>query len=138
MPANHVVVWLDHSEAHIIHFNREAAVNELVRSGSRPHLHVKAGARGSGRTPEDARYFEEITAAIRDAREILVVGPGFERLEFMKHLKNRHPDVAAKVLGFEAVDHPSDGALLAYARKYFHRIDELGLPPESGGAVNRT
>lgn len=126
MSARHVVVWLDHSEAHIIHFNREACVSELVRSGSRPHLHVKAGAPGSGRAPEDWEYFEEIAAAIKDAGEILVVGPGFERIEFMKHLKSRHGDVADRVLGFEAVDQPSDAALLAYARKYFHRVDQLG------------
>lgn len=129
MPVNHVVVWLDHSEAHIIHFTREACVSELVRFGSRPHLHIKAGARGSGCTPEETGYFEEITAAIRDAGEILVVGPGFERIAFMKYLESRHRDVADRVLGFEAVDHPSDTALLAYARKYFHKIDQLGTPP---------
>lgn len=128
--ANHVVVWLDHGEAHIIHFNREAAVSELVRLGSRPHLHVKAGSRGSGRALENPAYFDEIVVAVKDAREILVVGPGFERTEFMRHLKGRHPDVADRVLGFEAVDHPGDGALLAHARKYFQRIDQLGLEAE--------
>lgn len=128
MQANHIVVWLDHREAHLIHFNREEAVNELVRSGGKPHLHIKAGAPGSGRAAEDADYFDEIAAALKQAKEILVVGPGFERIEFMKYLNARHADIAARVLGYEAVDHPSDGALLAYARKYFHRIDDLDLP----------
>jgi stalled ribosome rescue protein Dom34 len=133
MCANHVIVWLDHSEAHIIHFNREAAVSELARSGSRPHLHVKAGL--CGRTPEDPSYFDEIAAAIGGDREILVVGPGFERIEFMKHLKDRHPALADRVLGFEAVDHPGDVVLLDYARKYFHRVDQFGL---EAGPFNKT
>jgi stalled ribosome rescue protein Dom34 len=128
MCAIHVVVWLDHSEAHVIRFNREDSVSELVRSGVRPHLHVKAGAVGSGRAAENESYLEEIAVAVSKAEEILVVGPGFERLEFMKYLKRHHPAVADRILGLEAVDHPSDGALLAYARKYFHRIDQLGLP----------
>jgi hypothetical protein len=29
------------------------------------------------------------------------------------------PGVAPKIVGIEAMDHPSDGELLAFARKYF-------------------
>jgi hypothetical protein len=29
-------------------------------------------------------------------------------------------------LGAETLDHPSEGELLAFARKYFKRVDELG------------
>lgn len=133
MHANHVVVWLDHSEAHVIRFNREESVTELVHAGAHPHVHVKSS--GHGHMSEDAEYLEKIVHAIGDAREILVVGPGFERIEFMKYLKAEHPRVAERVLGFEAVDHPSDGALLAYARKYFRNVDRLGLPP---GPLSKT
>jgi hypothetical protein len=30
------------------------------------------------------------------------------------------------VVGTENLDHPSAGALLAYGRKYFKRVDQLG------------
>jgi hypothetical protein len=33
--------------------------------------------------------------------------------------------MAAKVIGVETVDHPSDGQLVAYARKYFHARDQM-------------
>jgi hypothetical protein len=35
------------------------------------------------------------------------------------------PGVAAKVIGIEALDHPSDGELLAFARKFFAPDDRL-------------
>ena len=31
----------------------------------------------------------------------------------------------AKVIGLETVDHPSDGQLVAYARKYFKAKDQM-------------
>jgi hypothetical protein len=33
--------------------------------------------------------------------------------------------VAAKIVGVEALDHPSDGELLAFARKFFAPDDRL-------------
>ena len=46
MHSFHVVVWLDHSEAHVIHFNRDASQADIIKSTTRPHLHVKAGGNG--------------------------------------------------------------------------------------------
>ena len=34
-----------------------------------------------------------------------------------------------RVVGVETLDHPSDRELLAYARKYFRRVDSLLGPP---------
>ena len=43
----------------------------------------------------------------------------------MKHLQKHDPAVAGKEVGIESVDHPSDGQLLAYARHYFVKTDQL-------------
>jgi len=126
MTYNHVVVWIDHVDAHVIHFNRDAKDNEKITTHStRPHLHVKAGTLGSGRAPENAHYFDDIAQAISDSQEILVVGPGFEKLVFMKYLLKHHPVVAEKVLSVETVDHPTDNQLVAFAKKYFLKEDQM-------------
>jgi len=126
MSFNHVVVWLDHAEAHVIHFNRDASESELLKTHStHPHLHAKAGSTGSGRSAESAPYFDDVAAAVKDSSEILIIGPGSEKLELMKRLAKHHPQVAEKVLSVESVDHPSDGQILAYARKYFARADRM-------------
>ena len=124
MSFHHVVVWIDHVEAHIIHFNRETAETEIIQTPStNPRLHIKSGIPGAGRAPENAAYFDDVAKALKDAQEILIVGPGFEKLALMKHMMKHHHVVAEKVMSVETVDHPSDGQLLKYARKYFVKAD---------------
>ena len=129
MSFNHVIVWLDHAEAHLIRFNPEVAQNEVIKSPStQPHLHIKSGLHGlqhGGRTPESAAYLNEIAIALKEPLEILIVGPGVEKLVLVKHLMKHQHDVAEKIVGVETVDHPTDGQLLAYARKYFVKADRL-------------
>ena len=83
------------------------------------HLHHKRGSIGSGRLPEDRGYYHDVAVALRGVTEILIAGPANAKQELMKHLKEHDKDVAACVIGIEALDHPSDGRLLAFARKYF-------------------
>ncbi|MBC7858642.1 MAG: translational machinery protein [Burkholderiaceae bacterium] len=125
MSLSHVVVWLDHAQAHIIHFNRDTAETAVLKSGAvNAHLHTKS-AGGSGHAAENIGYLNEIAAHVKEALEILIVGPGQEKMTLIKHLQKQHHAVAEKVVGVETVDHPSDGQLLAWARKYFVKIDNM-------------
>lgn len=118
MSYNHVVVWLDHSEAHIIHFNAEAAENEHIKLHAK---HTHSGTSSDGQANSEFR--EKIVHSIAEAREILIVGPGLEKLALMKHIIKHHHDVSERVMSVETVDHPTDGQLLKYARKYFAKAD---------------
>lgn len=131
MQANHVVVWLDHSEAHIIAFNRESAEHPvIVRAAQRnEHQHHRADSVGSGKAAEHPEYYEQIIAKIRHVPEWLVVGPANAKLGFTKHLHKQHANLEHRLVGLETVDHPSDGQLLAYAKKYFIAADRMsGVP----------
>lgn len=129
MSLNHAVVWLDHSEAHVMHFNSEAAESDKIRAHSKHKLHTKSGVPGSGHSPEDQKYYHEVAHAVADALEILIVGPSTAKLALMKHMQKHDHAVAEKVVGIESVDHPSDGQLLAYARHYFDRVDRMRGDP---------
>ena len=84
MFSNHVVVWIDHAEAHVVHFNPESAKNEVIKTHStHPHLHVKSGIPGSGHAAENASFFNDVANSIKDALEILIVGPGLEKLSLL-------------------------------------------------------
>ena len=65
------------------------------------------------------------TVQINGAGAILIVGPGSAKAELQKHLEHLHPQVAAKVSAVETLDHPSDGALLAHARRFFKADDRM-------------
>lgn len=126
MHSFHVVVWLDHTEAHVIHFNRDESQTDIIKSGSKPHLHVKAGGNG-GNAAENRAYLDQVVSAVKDAEAILIVGPGSEKTVLYKHMLKSHPAVAEKVASLESSDHPSDGQLLAHARKYFVASDRMRL-----------
>jgi hypothetical protein len=126
MPFNHAVVWLDHQQAHVIHFNPTASEADVIKTrSSHTHLHHKAGSAGGARSVASPAYLHEVLQAVADAKEILIVGPGSAKLELAKHAGKHDPAISDKIVGVETVDHLSDGQVLAYARKYFVRVDNL-------------
>ena len=116
MSFNHAIIWMDQTEAHVIHFSRDAAESEVVKTTSQ---HKKDGVIGNNRAVESTEYLDEVAAVLSPSEQILIVGPGQEKLAFMKHLTKSHAALADKVVSVETVDHPNDGQLLEYARKYF-------------------
>jgi stalled ribosome rescue protein Dom34 len=122
----HALVWLDHRVAKVFHFDADDNQRETVNS-SHPHenLHHKANSSDSGHAPVDKDYLERVTKAIETAGAILVVGPGSAKTELHAHIEKQHPQVAAKISAVETVDHPSDGALLAHARRFFKADDRM-------------
>ena len=126
----HAVVWIDHAEAHVLHFTKEDVEAKLVHGKPHRHLHTKRNAQASGHVSEDQAYFHKVAEALAGAHEILVVGPANAKTEFVKHLKAHDPGIAKAVVAVETVNHPSDGQLLAYARQHFHATDWMrGTPP---------
>ncbi|MDA8225980.1 MAG: translational machinery protein [Betaproteobacteria bacterium] len=122
----HVVVWLDHSEAHVMHVNPEDVETSIVHPAEgRPRLHIKRGIIGDGRLAEDQHYYRDIAQAIGDAHEILVVGPSTAKLVFIKYLAQHDPQKMEHVIGVETVDHPTDAQLVAHARSYFRARDRM-------------
>ncbi len=128
----HAVVWLDHAEARVFQFNKDD-VEKFMVHGHKHHLHHKAASvMGSGREPADAAFYAEICRALDGSSEILVLGPGAAKLELIRHAHKHQPALEAKILGVETVDHPSDGQIVAYARKYFQARDRM-LPLRVAG-----
>lgn len=126
MSFNHIVVWLDHTEANIIEFSPDAAEHEILRISSR-HANPYASEIHS-RIPdavEQAPYFDAIANALPRALQILIVGPGLEKMAFIKHLLRHRQQRAEKIVGVETVARPGDTQLLALARKYFLKADFL-------------
>jgi stalled ribosome rescue protein Dom34 len=121
----HAVVWLDHAEAHVLHFTPEDVQNKLVHGKPHQHLHHKRGSSDSGHAAEDPVFFKKIADALTGAQEILVVGPASAKTSFVKYLHEHAQGLRAKVVAVETVDHPSDGQLLEYARKHFRASDRM-------------
>jgi len=122
----HALVWIDHQEARIFHFDASGASREIVRS-SHPHQHLrhKADASGNGRATPDQKFLQEVAAALAPAGAVLITGPGSAKTELMSYVQSAHPDLARRVSGVDTVDHPTDRQLAALARSFFERDARL-------------
>ena len=122
----HALVWIDHREARVFHFNADE-VERLLIHPEHPtrHIHHKANAVGSGNSAEDQHFYGAVVDAIGAAGAILITGPANAKLELVKHIERYTPQLRQRITAVESVDHPSDGALLAYARKHFPALDRM-------------
>lgn len=122
----HALIWIDHHEARIFQFNDEESNRTLVhRSPPREHIHHKASARDSGHAPVDQAFLERVAQAVTHAGAILITGPANAKTELAKHIERRHPGLFRRISAVETLDHPSDGEMLALARKFFHADDRM-------------
>jgi stalled ribosome rescue protein Dom34 len=119
MTFNNAVVWLDHTKAQVIHFDKDASESESLKTHS-THPHPKQNHADTHANEDDnTAFYNDIAAVLKDAQQILVVGPGQEKTAFVKYLAIKAPLVSENVKAVETVDHPSEGQLLSYARQHF-------------------
>jgi stalled ribosome rescue protein Dom34 len=118
------VVWIDHKQARIFHFNVDEADRTVVRDHVIRDLHSREKGAGH-RVGENKPFFEDIAKAIADAGAILIVGPAQEKDLFAKFLAEKHPLIRTHVEGVEKADHPTDGELLDFARRYVKAADRM-------------
>ncbi len=116
----HAVVWIDHTQAKIFHVGLTGA-DEVTLHPHLPtrHLHHKANSTGSGHAGPDKGFLAEVTAALQDAGEILIIGPAGAKTELAKFLRERHPAIGNRIVAVEPADHPTDRQIIAHAKQHF-------------------
>ncbi|KIZ47540.1 MULTISPECIES: hypothetical protein [Rhodopseudomonas] len=112
----HAVVWIDHKEAKIFHFSATEAERDVIHPAhATKHLQHKA---------EDPHYLKAAMDAIADAGAVLIVGPAHTKTDLVKYIEQHNPKLNSVIAGVETVDHPTDGQIVALARKYFQVTDK--------------
>jgi stalled ribosome rescue protein Dom34 len=119
----HAVCWIDHHEARVFHFDAHDFERATIHTDKpNGHIHNKRAAEASH---SDKHFHEGVAAALADAQEILLLGPGQAKTEFGAFLKARNPDLAKRVVATESADHPTDGEIVGRARRHFKAIDRM-------------
>lgn len=121
MSTFHAVVWMDHSEAHVLMFDREHIEAQRIKSRSH-HKH-------QGKAEDNAAFFTEIAKALAGTREVLLSGPGLARNQFRDWAAANQAALAASIVDSVTTDHPTDGQLVAMARQYFKKFDNMAADP---------
>jgi hypothetical protein len=121
----HVAVWIDQQEAKMYHVDAKDIGSTKIEAPSR-HVHRHPAVTADHNHPTDMQHFYgDVVRALEGAEEILIVGPAKAKLELIKYVHKHHAGLESKIIGVETVDHPSDGQLVAYARRYFHGADRM-------------
>jgi stalled ribosome rescue protein Dom34 len=118
MPTHHfhAVIWIDHKEARVFHFNPTEADRAVVHP-DHPTKHLQHKA-------EDPHYLKAAMDAISDAGAVLIVGPAHTKTDLVKYIEQHNPKLGKIIAGVETVDHPTDGQIVALARKFFKVTDK--------------
>jgi len=121
MSTFHAVVWMDHSEAHVALFDKAHVETHRIRSRSH-HKH-------QGKGTDLSALFTDVAMALAGCKEILLTGPGLARNQFRDWCGQHHAATAAGIVDSVAADHPSDAQLVAMAKQYFKKFDNMAADP---------
>jgi stalled ribosome rescue protein Dom34 len=120
-----VALWIDHRQAVIAVVTGDT--DDLTRIQSDLEKHVRFS--GSEASPEDVRerrfeghlnqYYDKVVASLRDARSILIMGPGEAKQELEKRL--RDAGLGKAIVGVETTDKMTDPQVAAAARLRFRK-----------------
>ena len=120
----YVAVWIDHKEARVLHVQPDKIEEATVVAPHQVHHKHPKGPEGVKEHPDDAkRFFHDVAKSLEGTEGILVVGLGTAKLEFIRHIHKHDHALEPRIVGVETVDHPTDGQLVAYVKKYFHMSD---------------
>lgn len=117
MTTFHAVVWLDHQEAHVLMFDKAHIEAQRIKARSH-HKH-------QGKADDNAVFFKQIAQALHGSHEILLCGPGQARNQLHDWIGAHDKALGSCLVDSVAADHPSDGQLVAMARKYFLKYDAM-------------
>jgi hypothetical protein len=70
-------------------------------------------------------FFGEVCGALHGIDAVLVTGSHTAVADFRHYAEKHRPLVAARIAGYEIVDHPTENQLVALARQYFLKQERM-------------
>lgn len=126
MHDNHMLVWIDHSQAKLFEIGRHPADSIVVHDAGPQHsLHRKRDHLERAGSSDEHIFMDSIAAALSDSAGILIIGPGQARTELASVLKDRFPLISKNVWAVEPINHPTDPELIAYGHAFFHKEERM-------------
>ena len=122
-----VGVWIDHRKAVIVAAGKVGEAIQRVPSKMEKHVRFSGGAQAvSAEDIRDRRfanhleqYYAAVTALIREAEAILLLGPGEAKIELKHHLERE--GLGQRIVRVDTVDKMTDRQIAAKVRQHFDR-----------------
>lgn len=120
----HAVVRTDHQQAQVLRFDETQVQTQTV------HLQAYTTAQHKSGVRSEHEFFGAVCDALDGIGQVLITGTHTALADFRHYADKHRPLLAARIAGYELVDHPSDHQLVALARRFFQhqaRLDGDGL-----------
>jgi hypothetical protein len=132
---NYAGLWIDHRQAVIVSITEEGETIERIESDIERKVRLSGGSR-TGKTPygpqqvavdgkqeerikrQLRQYYQEIIQRIKDANQILILGPGEAKAEFQKELEKSKERVLKKIT-IQPADKMTERQIAAKIRNFF-------------------
>jgi stalled ribosome rescue protein Dom34 len=127
-------LWIDHKRTVIVSIDEDGESIQKIESGVE-NVSYRGGAQSripynAKRQPGDDRednyftvhfnkYYDKVIEQIRDAKSLLIIGPGEAKLEFKKRME--HEKVPVQIVGVEPADKMTDRQIAAKFREHFQK-----------------
>ena len=128
-----VGLWIDHRKAFLVSISDKGEETGIIVSNVEKHLQRTGDSPLKGRyeaqkvPADDSRqrsftghlniYYSAVIAGLRDAKSILIFGPGEAKGELKKRLDKVH--LGGRIAAVEAADKMTDRQIAAKVREYF-------------------
>jgi hypothetical protein len=119
MSLYHAVAFVDHESAQVLQFDSKQVIERKIRE----HLHLTR--RHASGVRSEHEFFAAVCDAMDGIAEVLVAGHRTGLADFRHYVDKHHPQAAARIVGYELVDQPSENQLVALARKHFAKYDQM-------------
>jgi hypothetical protein len=122
-------IWIDHKEAFVVFVGEGTEEAQRLESGVEKHVRYSGHAASQDGSADDQRdrqfaahlgkYYDEVIAHVRDAKSILIFGPGEAKGELEKRLASK--GLGERIVGVETVDKMTDHQIAAKVRQYYQK-----------------
>lgn len=123
MPLSHAVAWIDHHAAQVLQIDAEHVLDQKVRE------HVHYTRQHGSKVRSEHEFFAEVCAALDGIESVLVAGSHTAQADFRHYVEKHRPALVAKIVGWETVDHPTEGEIVKLTRAFFVRRGEMVATP---------
>lgn len=127
---NNFVVWMNSKNAHIFAMKSTGIEKEIIHKGDQDH-HTRH-KNDQYKDTHTEKYFKEIDHILKNADQMLLIGPGLAKKHFKEHLITYHANsLAKKIIGVEeseSFEHESENQLMAKAHQFFKTYDLFNNP----------
>lgn len=119
MAFHHAVLLIDHQHAEILQFDAGHVQAQKLQA------HRRYTRQHGSEVRTEHEFFAQVCDALGDIGEVLVAGGRQAQADFRHYVEKHRPALAKQIAGWETVNSPSEGELLALAKQHFLKTDKM-------------